>query len=190
MRTDRYQTEAELAAALNKGDQEAFEAIYRAFAPELFQHIQRNITTSEDCEEILHDIFEWIWRNHDKVKFDSLRNYLFKMANNHILGYFRKAKAKRNYEKHFALFEMAYNYIHADEGEGTIDPDGLKSLLQKSLPELPERCREAFTLRLTENLSNAEIAQRMNIKKDTVENYMVRALSHLHHSYMSLYRAS
>lgn len=39
--------------------------------------------------------------------------------------------------------------------------------------------RTAFTLRLNENLSNDQIANRMNISKGTVEHYMMRTLKHL-----------
>ncbi len=183
-------SEQELVAALNRGDRTAFEIIYRTYAPEIFRHIQRNITVREDCEEILHDLFEWLWRKHKEVKLVSLRGYLFKMANNAILMHFRKNKAKRNYEKHFRRFEAIFDSIYNNGQEKAIDPGMLSWLIQNSLDELPARCREAFRLRLNENLSNAEIAQRMNINKGTVENYIVRALSHLHDSYMKLCKAS
>lgn len=190
MTSSGYHTEAELVASLNKGDKKAFEIIYRTYAPEIFRHIRRNITVREDCEEILHDLFEWIWRKHREIKLFSLRGYLFTMANHRIVTYFRKNKVRRKYEKHFALFDALVNYLYEDEGEETIDPDVLETLIQNSLSALPERCQEAFKLRLTENLSNAEIAQRMNINKGTVENYMVRALSHLHYSYQNIHKAS
>ncbi len=189
MTTAGYHTEAELVAALNAGEKKAFEIIYRKYAPELFRCIQQNITRYEDCEEVLHDIFEWIWKKHTEVKIkSSLKSYLFAMTNNRVLRYFRDNKAKRNYEKHFLLFEAVFEYS-LDQEDKTIDPDVLKSFLQSSIQELPERCREAFTLRL-ENLSNSEIAQQMNLKKDTVENYLVRALSHLRESYQTISRAS
>lgn len=189
MKLAGYHTEAELVAALNAGDKKAFEIIYRTFAPELFRYIQRNITRYEDCEEVLQDIFEWIWKKHAEVNIkSSLKAYLYAMTNNRVLGYFRAHKAKRNYEKHFLLFEAVVEYSLEQEDK-TIDPDTLKSFLQTSIQELPERCREAVKLRLA-NLSNAEIAEQMNVKKDTVENYLVRALSHLRESYQTISRAT
>ncbi|NOS90616.1 MAG: hypothetical protein HOP30_01725 [Cyclobacteriaceae bacterium] len=41
--------------------------------------------------------------------------------------------------------------------------------------QLPEPCREALHLRLSENLSNTEIANRMHISKRTVETYISQA---------------
>lgn len=190
MSQDGQYTDAVLVAALNAGDRNAFEFIYRAYAPEIFRHIQRNITLREDCEEILQDIFESLWARHKDLKIISLRAYLFTMARYKIIRHFRHNKAKRNYARHYILFEVVFDYLHENEQLETIDPAALKSLLDKSLPELPERCQAAFRLRLQENLSNAEIATRMNIKKDTVENYMIRALRHLRESYQNIYKAS
>ncbi|HTF20662.1 MAG TPA: sigma-70 family RNA polymerase sigma factor [Chryseolinea sp.] len=184
---DTYHSDADLAAALSNGDKKAFEAIYRKYASDLFRHIQRNISRREDCEEILQDVFEWLWKNRSSTVFHSLWGYLFTAVNSRILMYFRKSKARRNYERHYLLFEGVFEYFQEEDARGTIDPEALQSLLQNSLPELPARYQEAFRLRLTENLSNAEIAERMNIKKDTVENYFVRVLRHLHDSYRRLY---
>jgi RNA polymerase sigma-70 factor (family 1) len=189
MKPEYQHTEAELVAALNRGDKNAFEIIYRTHASDIFRHIQRNVPRREDCEEILQDLFEFMWKNRERLQPGSLRSYLLTGANRRVLMYFRKNKAKRNYEKHFMLFEAMFDYLHGEDQSGSIDPKALENLLRTSLDELPERCQEAFRLRLKENLSNTEIAQRMNIKKTTVENYMVRALNHLHQSYQSLYEA-
>lgn len=173
----------ELLAALAGGDRRAFEIIYNKYAPELFRHIRRNIQLKEDCEEILQDVFEWLWRNRARGNIYSLWGYLYTAANSKVLMYFRKSKARLNYERHFRVFEIEYDYMQGDQTSRTIDPEAFKDLLESSLAKLPLRHQEAFRLRMLENLSNAEIAKRMNIKKDTVENYFVRVLSHLRESY-------
>ena len=185
-----HHTDAELVAALNEGDRKVFEFIYRTYAPEIFRHIQRNITLREDCEEILQDVFESLWKRHKDLRIVLLRPYLFTMAKYKIIRYFQHNKVKKNYARHFMLFEAVFDYLFDEEEQETIDPATLKSLLDNCLSELPDRCQAAFRLRLTENLSNAEIAQRMNIKKDTVENYMIRALRHLRESYQTIYKGS
>jgi RNA polymerase sigma factor (sigma-70 family) len=61
----------------------------------------------------------------------------------------------------------------------SIEPAALQDLIDTTLEKLPARCQEAFQLRLRQNLSNGEIARRLNIKKGTVERYMIVAMSHL-----------
>lgn len=188
MKPASQHSDRELVAALNKGDRKAFEIIYRTYAAELFHVIQRNITRKEDCEELLHDVFEQLWTKHKRLKIISVRAYLHRMVHNRIISFFRHNEVKRKYERHFLLFEAVYGQLDEEETE-TIDPATLQSLLDNNLRQLPDRCQAAFRLRLS-GYSNGEIAASMNISKDTVENYIIRALAHLRSCYRTLYKGS
>jgi RNA polymerase sigma-70 factor (family 1) len=168
-----------LLSGLGQGDAIAFEAIYKRYAAKLFHYIQRNIASRAEAEEILHDIFETLWKNHKTLIIRSLEPYLFTMARHKIIRHFEHNKVKRKYEQHFIHFEAAFDFLHETEDDKSIDPDAFKSLIDTGLAKLPERCQIAFKLRLVENLSNAEIAKRMNITKTTVQNYMTRAIASL-----------
>lgn len=50
------------------------------------------------------------------------------------------------------------------------------ALLAECVEELPERCRQAFTLRRVYGLSQAEIAERLGIAEGTVEQLIARAV--------------
>ncbi|MGH8270684.1 MAG: RNA polymerase sigma factor, partial [Steroidobacteraceae bacterium] len=50
------------------------------------------------------------------------------------------------------------------------------ALLAECISELPERCRQAFTLRRVYGLSQREIAERLNITEGTVEQLLARAI--------------
>lgn len=172
-------TDSELVAALCEGDAAAFEGIYHRYAAKLFHYLQRNISSRADAEEILHDVFEALWRNHRTLSIRSLAPYLFTVVRHKIIRYFEHAKVKRKYEQHFILFEAAYDFLYDAEEDRSLDPASFRLLIDTGLSQLPERCQTAFKLRLLENLSNAEIARRMNITKNTVQNYMTRALATL-----------
>lgn len=47
--------------------------------------------------------------------------------------------------------------------------------LRASLCELPQLCREAYLLNRIEELSHAEIAERLGVSARTVDRYMARA---------------
>lgn len=50
------------------------------------------------------------------------------------------------------------------------------ALLAECVAELPERCRQAFTLRRVYGLTQAEIAERLGITEGTVEQLVARAV--------------
>jgi RNA polymerase sigma factor (sigma-70 family) len=51
--------------------------------------------------------------------------------------------------------------------------------LQASLAELPPLCRDAFLLNRIEELSHAEIAQRLGVSERTIDRHIVKAWEHL-----------
>lgn len=51
-------------------------------------------------------------------------------------------------------------------------------MLVKAVQKLPERCRQVFTLRKVYGYSQKEIAARMNISENTVEQQLTKAARH------------
>lgn len=179
-------SDTELIALLVEGDVTAFEAIYRRYAADLYRFARKNISVKEDCEEIVQDVFESIWTRRGELSHIAvLRAYLFQMVKFKTIRYFQHSAVKKRYSDHFLLFEAFY-----ESNIEVNDTSEVISLIDKGLADLPERCRMAVKLRLTEDLSNGDIAQRMNIQKSTVENYMVTAFGHLRKLYPHLYKAS
>lgn len=178
-------TDEDLMTLLRVGNTKAFETIYRRYASTLYRYARKNISIPEDCEEMVQDIFASLWARRETLKVASLQSYLLKSMRYMVIRHFRHKGVEKRYVEHFKIFA-------ALSGPGDPDPqneESLRSMILKCLEGLPERCKMAIKLRLTYNLSNQEIAQRMNISKRTVELYVTRALSHLRTSLPSLSRA-
>lgn len=177
-----HHSDAELIALLKQGNARAFEAIYRRYASELYRFARKNIQAKEDCEEMVQDVFESLWVRHKQVKVDSLRHYLKTSIRYMVIRYFYNKGVKKRYIDHYKFFTVAYE----SAGQEEESPENLRAMILKGLEGLPERCQAAMKLRITEDLSNHEIAQRMKITKKTVELYMSKALSHLRASFREL----
>lgn len=165
-----------LLVGIVQGDQRSFEIIYRKYAAPLYRFARKNIALKEDCEEIIQDIFVDIWARREKLDHvTNLESYLFRMVRYKIIRYFQHKGVIKKFEEHYRVFEVLYDNPKIEEDKKTT----LQERISDCLTDLPERCQEAFRLRLLENLSNGEIAQRMNITKKTVELYMSKAMSHI-----------
>lgn len=184
MRALSHHTDTDLLNAMNNGDENAFEMIYRKYVGELYRYARRNISSKEDCEELIQDVFESVWTRHKTLKPDTLRYYLLSMVKYKLIRYFQHSRVRKKYIDHYRAFEAVYDNV----AEEAIDPAEMQARIEKSLQALPERCQVAFRLRLHENLSNGDIAQRMNITKKTVEVYMFQAFKHLRSSYHDLFK--
>jgi RNA polymerase sigma-70 factor (family 1) len=179
--------DTELVDLLRQGNHQAFEVIYRRYAKELFRYALRKIKVREDCEELMHDVFESLWKRREELMITSLRHYLFTSVRYMVIRYFSHREVKRKFAEHYQLFEAVYETMDADQPR---DPEAIHATLLQHLHTLPDRCQEAIRLRITENLSNGEIARRMNIHKGTVQLYISKAFAHLRGSCRAeIYRA-
>jgi RNA polymerase sigma-70 factor (family 1) len=179
-----HHTDSDLVQLLIAGDRIAFEIIYHRYAAQLYRYARARISSSEDCQEMVQDVFESLWIRHESLSIDSLARYLFTSIRYMIIRYFYQRGVRQRYLDHYAIFSEIYDSVSLQPD----DPDQLQKELINSLNGLPERCRMAMTLRLKDNLSNGEIASRMNITKKTVEIYMSQAIAHLRTVLRPLYK--
>jgi RNA polymerase sigma factor (sigma-70 family) len=198
----------ELLSLLVQGDHHAFETIYRRYVQELYRYARQKIEVPEDCEEMIQDVFESLWLRHEELNIRSLRHYLFNSVRYMIIRYIAHRNVKQKYAQHYRAFTQHYipppqaeldersdvlripplegeldersNVQRIPPLEGEVDErSDVRRGLLTALSGLPDRCRQAMHLRITENLSNKEIAERMQISKATVELYISKALTHL-----------
>ena len=179
--------DTELVDLLRQGNYQAFEVIYRRYVKELFRYAHKKIKAREDCEEIIHDVFESLWKRKEELVINSLRHYLFTSVCYMVIRYFSHRDVKRKFAEHYQLFEAVYDSMEQDEQR---DPKAIHARLLLHIQDLPDRCQEAIRLRITENLSNGEIARRMNIRKGTVQLYISKAFAQLRCSYDDIYKAT
>ena len=172
-------SDQELSLLLNEGNRHVFDFIYRKYLPGLLRFAMRNIYVREDCEEIIQDAFLSIWARHSELQVESFQNYLLTMVRNRVLNYLKHRDVRKVYDNHFKMFSSVYDTIDVDK----IDQEFIYKSIELKLSQLPSRQQEAFRLRLHEHLSNADIAERMNVSKKTIEKYIFEAFSHLKTSF-------
>jgi RNA polymerase sigma-70 factor (family 1) len=183
--TDNY-TDAALVALLNQGDRKSFEIIYKTYAAELYKYARHIISNKEDCEEIVQEVFERLWSQHKAIQIKALRAYLYKSVKNRVINYFQHNEVKKKYAEHYRFFEVIYDSVDEEERSA----ETIHLMIERGIQQMPERVQTAIRLRLSENLSNKEIALRMNITNKTVDNYMHIVYTHFRASYQDLFKAS
>ncbi|HEY8484358.1 MAG TPA: RNA polymerase sigma-70 factor [Longimicrobiales bacterium] len=155
------------------GDEAAFEALFRTFAPWLCTFVARYVGSRAAAEDLVQDLFLALWKNRSELRIErSVSTYLFNAAKNRALNYLRNEQTREWFRA--ALLERS-------DLPSTIDESEILELLdvQKAIEDLPPRCRLIFTLNRQQGLTYDEIADSLGLSIKTVETQMGRALKAL-----------
>lgn len=133
--------------------------------------------------DISHELVQDSFINLYKLKssateIKSVRAYLYVILKNSILNHYRKESARKKYQE--------YMSIHANDLDHSttlaIESRELERQLNDEIDKLPPKCRAVFKLSRREHLSNKEIASRLGISENTVEQHMRKAIRDLRSS--------
>lgn len=167
-----------------KTENAAFSKIYRVYFPKLVRFSREYVVSTEDAENIVQDIFMYLWEHRDML--ESLTNpnaFLFTLTKNRCIDFYRhKVRTESKKESLDALSERELKLKmealqQFDENMFTVDD--IDALLNKAIDHLPEKCRQVFILSRMEGMKHEEIAAQLNISVNTVQNHIVAALRKL-----------
>ncbi len=98
--------ESEINVRLLKGDESAFEFIFRKYFVKLCQYAEHYLRDKSAAEEMVEDFFVFMWDNCEKIEIESnLAGYLYRSIHNRCLKYLRHENVKQKYlEKEGYLF--------------------------------------------------------------------------------------
>ena len=75
----------QLAMRIKLGDEQAFELLFRKFYVRLCSFANKFLDDPEEAQEIVQEVFTKIWEGRNDIDpEDSLRSYIFKIAQNLI----------------------------------------------------------------------------------------------------------
>ncbi len=157
---------------IREGDESAFKQLFEAYFTPLCRFVHVFISETQIVEELVMDIFLYVWENREKLQIQlSFKAYLFQAARNRALNTLRQEK------KNVSLNEIDADTLETDIT--SLEEEELFQLIQEAVCALPEKCKEIFQLSRNENLSNQEIANKLNISVKTVEAQITKALKRI-----------
>lgn len=151
---------------LERRDKDSFAIFFETYYRPLVAYIAQYTNDFDEAEDIAQNCFVAIWEKRKKLAVSaSLKSYLYSAAYNSFIDKYRKSKKMNDYVeniKHSAVQEI---FIH--------EPDENLSrqlkFLDKTIHELPEKCRRIFIMSKKEGKSYKEIAEQLEISIKTVE---------------------
>lgn len=165
------------------GDKEAFTEAYNEYNKLLYTVAFKYFMNEEMAQDTVQHVFSKLWESRSSIVIStSLKNYLFTMTKNHILNVIRNQNTalQKNYEIAQTSEIIEDNLIKR------IEQSEMYEHFYAAIEDLPTNKREICLLKIREELSNQEIADRMQLSVNTVKTHysesvklLRKSLSHL-----------
>ena len=162
-----------LLERLATNDHLALREIYDLFWERLYYFAYNILKDEMICDDIVQEIFVGLWENRHSNNIKNLGAYLHKAVKFQCLKHIRSHKIANDYINRInqiQFLNQTEEFIHFEE---------LRGILNDSIDQLPEKCREIFQLSRFDELSNQEIANKLGISIQTVKNQISKALQHI-----------
>lgn len=183
MHTDQPDTNEhnELLIKLRKGDQLAFAEIYNLYRGKMYTYACNLCKSTETAEEIVQEVFIRIWQKKEQINTEmNFAAYLKKVTLNHVLNNLKKvARDRRLQEELFIYIEAIRNTTE----DNLLEKELLKTHDQ-AIALLPPQKKLIYQMSRNEEMTHEQIAEKLNISKNTVKNHMVEATKFIR-SYVS-----
>jgi len=167
-------TEAQLAALLTRGDELAFTEIYNRFWKLLLNQAYQRLKSVETSEELVQELFISLYRRRTELELHSgLLAYLKTALKYRIFNLVRSEKVA------LAHHDRLSQEIYAAPAtpEEIYEHVELRNKIYKVASRMPEKCRTVFLMSRFEQLSQQEIAARLDISVSTVQKHITKALN-------------
>ena len=167
-------TDEELMRLLQEGHADAFTAIYDRYWKQLCAAALKRLSSREQAEDIVQNIFIRLWTRRDKLMITHLSNYLLIAVRNGVLDYVTRQKVDDSFYAPFDAM-LAEN----ESPEASLLAKDLLQLIEAYAETLPAKRKKIFLLYIQHRLSTGEIAEMLDVSRKTVQNQLRTALSGL-----------
>ena len=186
MCADNFSEERSLILRLIEGDEDAFCELYATYKNRLIYFAMRFLKSREYAEDVFQDAFTVVWQSRRFINPDaSFSSYLYTIMRNRILNQLRNAANEEKLKE--SILSQALDYT--EDTKRKVMLNDLKSLISHALQQLTPRQREIFEMSREAQLSHKEIADKLGISVNTVQEHISTSLK-LIRTYLIKYSGS
>lgn len=155
-----------------RDDKKALESLFRKYFAPLCRFTDSFVENPMTAEELVADIFFSIWTKRKELFIHtSVRAYLFATARNTALNHLRgNTKGKIVY-----LHEQTVEPGFVDGVDAGLEYYELLEQVEGIIDKMPKKRQQIFRMHKLEGLKYNEIADRLSISVNTVQNQMSEA---------------
>jgi RNA polymerase sigma-70 factor (ECF subfamily) len=167
---------ADLLARIAEGDEKAFNELFGIYRNRLYAYLIKITKSKETAEEATLDVFLKIWNaRHILKEINNFETFIFRVVHNKAIDYLRIAKRSRLQQQEIWLDIEAL--VLAEGADERILKSETETAINRAIRQLSPQRQEAFRLSREEFLNYDQIAEKMNLSRNTIKNHVSAALS-------------
>lgn len=175
--------EAKIISLLSDDSEYAFQLLFDRHRNRIYQTAIRYLKSPVLAQEVVQDVFLKLWFERKNIRKDMpVEAWLFTIARNNLLNRMKKLASEWKALKNF---RHTNNTTASGSPEDKVQESQYDQLLQEALQILPEQQRKVFLLSRNEQLTYAQIGEKLDISPLTVKTHMSRALEAIRSFFMS-----
>lgn len=175
--------EAAWIRAAQRGDQDAFERLVRAYDQGVLRLAMNLLQSAEDARDVYQEAFLRVYKNLHSFRFDSsFHTWLYRIVTNLCLDHLRKKKVRR---EESAMVETEDGPRDLMQGVAEEHADGdpqrrllsqqLSARIQEVLVSLTPRERMVFEMRHYQGMRLKNIGEILGTTEEAAKNCLFRA---------------
>ena len=179
-------TDEQLVSLYTKGNNSAFDTLLKRYESKVFSYLLYSIKNQELAEDLFQDVFIKIvvrLKNGQYAENGKFSSWMMRIVHNHLIDYYRTSVADKlisNDASEVDLFNNANIAVNENREQEMIDQQTLCEV-KELIAELPDSQREVLIMRVYDELSFKEIAQKTNCSINTALGRMRYAILNLRH---------
>ncbi|TSJ40217.1 sigma-70 family RNA polymerase sigma factor [Mucilaginibacter corticis] len=167
-------SDSQLTGLLKKGDEGAFNEIYRRFWKKVYNESYKRLRDTDLSEDLVQDVFSDLWLKRFDRDIENLGAYLITATRYQVYLVYKKNNKQPYFEK--PLDNIADVTVACDS---LYELNDLKDCISQWMSLQPIKRREVFRLKFIEDKSTKEISEFLNISQKTVQNQFTTSLHSL-----------
>jgi RNA polymerase sigma-70 factor (ECF subfamily) len=140
----------------------------------------RILHENEDIEGVVQEVMAALWAARGTAH-PSVQAWVWTTAMNRASSWLQQKYRDRSVEERLASEADEFYRFEDDAIMKMMNDDIIQMVIERLLPQLPPRQREAIELRFLSGLDRQTIADRMGVSVDTVKTHLSRAIVQLRH---------
>lgn len=174
----------EVVQQVNKGSEQAFAELYKAYYAYLNAVAIYYLQDKEVAQEVVDDVFLNVWEKRENLVFP-IHYYLVRSVQNGCLNYIRSQRALQTAldgHRDEVLFFLEEHILSTSTPLEDVELKETEAEIRRVVDNLPVKMRAVFEAYFYDGKSAEEIAEEMNLSVNTIRVQIKNALDKLKQS--------